>query len=454
MARCCTRRADGTFTDVTAPLSAVVAGAADPVRRRWSMSITTAISTSDRGGPGPSSCCATTGTAPSPTSPPRPGLPPPARAVAIVPTDFDNRRDIDLLMATGRAPSRSSSNMRDGTFQDVAAQTGLPRGAGLHRAWRRPTSTRTATPISFFGRGRRPRRVRDERRTGPFRGALTARRDRRVRPPRSSSTTTTTGCSICSSSRPAGAEAVPQCRRRMDRRDRARQARCAARQTFRSLALRRLDGDGDTDIVARLADRRGARVAQRRGQRAGRRCASCWPPASATAAAPGAKIEIRAGQPARPARICVGDAGVRAGRPASSASGRAHSGGRRARAVAVRASCRRETAPSPRQAAGMTHRRSSIASPRPARILYTWNGSAVRVRDRLSGRRRDGRLGRPGDWNTPDPDEYVRIRGDQLRPRNGRYELRITNELEEAMFLDRLQPGCRRSSRGRRGLSE
>ena len=47
--------------------------------------------------------------------------------------------------------------------------------------------------------------------------------------------------------------------------------------------------------------------------------------------------------------------------------------------------------------------------------------------------------GRPGEWNTPDPDEYVRIRGDQLKPRDGRYELRVTNELEEAMFVDRLQ---------------
>ena len=45
----------------------------------------------------------------------------------------------------------------------------------------------------------------------------------------------------------------------------------------------------------------------------------------------------------------------------------------------------------------------------------------------------------PGAWNTPDPDEYVRIRGDQLQPRDGRYELRVTNELEEAMFLDRVR---------------
>src|SRR5207247_6401245 len=44
-----------------------------------------------------------------------------------------------------------------------------------------------------------------------------------------------------------------------------------------------------------------------------------------------------------------------------------------------------------------------------------------------------------GVRNAPDPDEYVRIRGDELQPKEGRYELRITNELEEAVFLDRLQ---------------
>jgi hypothetical protein len=42
-------------------------------------------------------------------------------------------------------------------------------------------------------------------------------------------------------------------------------------------------------------------------------------------------------------------------------------------------------------------------------------------------------------WNHPDPDEYVRIGSDQLRVRDGRYEVRITNELEEALFVDRLQ---------------
>jgi hypothetical protein len=45
----------------------------------------------------------------------------------------------------------------------------------------------------------------------------------------------------------------------------------------------------------------------------------------------------------------------------------------------------------------------------------------------------------PGAYNHPDPVEYVRIRGDQLKAVNGRLQLRVTNELEEVLYLDRLQ---------------
>ncbi len=71
--------------------------------------------------------------------------------------------------------------------------------------------------------------------------------------------------------------------------------------------------------------------------------------------------------------------------------------------------------------------------------LYTWNGERFEfITDFLGG----GEMGywlAPGMRNTPDPDEYVRIGSDRLRARNGRYELRITNELEESLFLDRVQ---------------
>jgi hypothetical protein len=71
--------------------------------------------------------------------------------------------------------------------------------------------------------------------------------------------------------------------------------------------------------------------------------------------------------------------------------------------------------------------------------LFTWNGTRFEfVTDFMGG----GEMGdwvAPSVWNQPDPDEYVRIGDDQLKARNGRYELRITNELEEVLFVDRLQ---------------
>ncbi|HWP44637.1 MAG TPA: FG-GAP-like repeat-containing protein, partial [Blastocatellia bacterium] len=48
-----------------------------------------------------------------------------ARAVAVVPTDYDNRRDIDLLVASYGAAPALFRNLRDGTFSDVAAGVGL-----------------------------------------------------------------------------------------------------------------------------------------------------------------------------------------------------------------------------------------------------------------------------------------------------------------------------------------
>ncbi|HTI65792.1 MAG TPA: FG-GAP-like repeat-containing protein, partial [Gemmatimonadaceae bacterium] len=50
---------------------------------------------------------------------------------AVVPTDYDNRRDIDLLILSGGAPLHLFRNMRDGTFKDVARDAGLPGATGI-----------------------------------------------------------------------------------------------------------------------------------------------------------------------------------------------------------------------------------------------------------------------------------------------------------------------------------
>jgi Flp pilus assembly protein TadD len=71
--------------------------------------------------------------------------------------------------------------------------------------------------------------------------------------------------------------------------------------------------------------------------------------------------------------------------------------------------------------------------------LYTWNGERFEFVTDFMGGGEMGYLEEPGHYNTPDPEEYVRIRADQLKEKEGRFELRVTNELEEAMFVDRLQ---------------
>ena len=46
-------------------------------------------------------------------------------AIAIVPTDYDNHRDLDLLVVNSEGPPQLYANQRDGTFRDVAASAGL-----------------------------------------------------------------------------------------------------------------------------------------------------------------------------------------------------------------------------------------------------------------------------------------------------------------------------------------
>jgi hypothetical protein len=71
--------------------------------------------------------------------------------------------------------------------------------------------------------------------------------------------------------------------------------------------------------------------------------------------------------------------------------------------------------------------------------LFAWDGTRFAfVSDFLGGGEMGYWLG-PGVRNTPDPDEYVRLAPGQLRAKEGRYELRVTNELEETLFLDHVR---------------
>jgi len=71
--------------------------------------------------------------------------------------------------------------------------------------------------------------------------------------------------------------------------------------------------------------------------------------------------------------------------------------------------------------------------------LYAWNGARFEFVTDFLGAGELGYYEAPGLRNVPNPVEYVRLAPGQLVPRDGRYELRVTNELEEVLYLDRVR---------------
>ncbi|MBA3784828.1 MAG: hypothetical protein H0X15_04705, partial [Acidobacteria bacterium] len=71
--------------------------------------------------------------------------------------------------------------------------------------------------------------------------------------------------------------------------------------------------------------------------------------------------------------------------------------------------------------------------------LYTWNGERFEFITDFLGGGEIGNWQEAGVYHYPDSDEFVRITSEQLKPKNGKYEIRVTNELEEVLFLDHLK---------------
>jgi len=72
-------------------------------------------------------------------------------------------------------------------------------------------------------------------------------------------------------------------------------------------------------------------------------------------------------------------------------------------------------------------------------LLYTWNGTRYQFVTDFLGGCAIGYLESPGHYNTPDTDEYVKISGRQLQPRDGTYSLKVNNQLEEVLYIDQTE---------------
>ena len=373
-------------------------------------------------------------------------------ATALAATDFDNRRDIDFLVLSPTGPVLYR-NMRDGTFRDVSSEAGLQE-RGAHESalatgdvnkdgyvdffFSRPDSgvlalsdgrlRFRATPAPEGSRGAHSARFIDYDNDGLL--DLVTADPRRIRLFRNAGGTwsETTGHA------------------RLD-------AIQSAEGAFEGLAAGDLDGDGDTDLVLQTAA--GPRVLRNDG---GNRNASLRARLVARVsnrAGVGAKVEMRAGSLRQILETASSSPAVT---PADLVFGL----GSRTSADVLRVlwpsgilQAETELQPSAAGASssggtasvskGSSGRRPPITiteldrKPSSCPYLFTWNGTRFEFVTDVMGGGEMGAWLQPSVWNSPDPDEYVRIRGDQLVATDGRYELRLTNELEEALFYDRVQ---------------
>jgi lipoprotein NlpI len=361
-------------------------------------------------------------------------------AVAVAAADFDNRRDIDLLVAArGRAPVLFR-NMRDGSFRDFAADTALP-ASGRYSALATADINKDGYTDVFLakedeagvfavsdGNGRfRSRQAPDE-----SRGASQAQfvdydndglldlltvaggRVRMFRNTGAERLTDTTGAARLAALTPDEASAV------------------------QSVALGDLDGDGDTDMAVRTTTG-GLRVWRNDGGNQNVSLRVRLAARVSNRSGVGAKLELRAGSLRQTLDT---SASFPAGAPADVVFGL----GSRQTADVVRVlwpSGILQAEMSGAITVAARAQQMTVAEldrkPSSCPYLFTWNGRRFDfLTDFMGGGEMGGWAG-PAAWNQPDPDEYVRIPGDALQPRDGHYELRITNELEEALFVDRLQ---------------
>ena len=366
-------------------------------------------------------------------------------AMAIIPTDYDNRRDVDLLVVNyGKAPELYG-NQRDGSFREVASEVGL-NVEGLWISAAAGDINKDGYTDFFFGRMDGPGMFAMSDGQGRFKTAAAPAGSEGASAAQfidydddgllDCVMLTSTGLRVW---RNVG-DGWVNVTERAAARDFLPGAAPDGKGPNRVFASGDMDGDGDTDLMA-FATTGDLRFGRNDGgnQNASVRVRLTGKVSNRSGV--GAKIEARSGS-------LIQKLETYAASPAPAPSDVIFGLGKRAAPDAVRVLwpagiVQAETETAVSAAAAKKNAVLPIIEldrkPSSCPYLYAWDGERFSFITDFMGGGEMGYWEAPGLFNTPDPDEYVRIRGDQLRERDGRYELRITNELEEALFIDRLQ---------------
>jgi tetratricopeptide (TPR) repeat protein len=357
-------------------------------------------------------------------------------AVGVVPTDYDNRRDIDLLVLPASESPILFRNLRDTTFRDVAGEAGLNQKADWICA-AAGDFNKDGFVDFFFGK-------KDAR--GVF--AVSDGRGKFQMRDAPAGTESASSAQFLDYDNDGLLDLLADTRKGLIvSRNLGDDWTAASGKIFKTTAdfansnqilSADVDGDGDVDLLT--FDKKGTlRFLRNDGGSANNSEVLRLEGRVSNRAAIGAKIDLRAGSLAQKLETYSAS-------PAPAPS-QIHFGlGKREKPDAVRviwtSGIVQAEVEFPEKTAKIFQPfkiQELDRKPSSCPYLYTWNGEKFEfVTDFLGG----GEMGNwqaAGAYHYPDSDEFVRIASDRLKPKNGKYEIRVTNELEEVLFLDYLK---------------
>ena len=355
----------------------------------------------------------------------------PVGAKAIVPTDYDNRRDIDLLVLNNEGRPVLLRNSRDGSFTDVSAAMGLDT-VGKWTSVAAADVNKDSYTDFYFGR---------EDDVGVF--ALSDGRGKFKLSDAPKATQQTRSAQFLDYDNDGLVDLIAATRSGISVVRNVgsgwTEIEEAVAVDVQSILSGDIDSDGDIDLIVPLNDGT-LRFLRNVGGEANNAEIVRLKGLVSNRSGLGSKIDLRSGSLSQKAESYSASP-----MPAPS---QVHFGlGRRTSTDVIRIIWPsgvvqaeiRSKEPKTQAVFKAIDVEELDRKPSSCPYLYAWNGDRFEfITDFLGG----GEMGNwkaEGAYHFPDSDEYVRISSDKLAVKDGMYELRVTNELEEVLFLDHLK---------------